>query len=291
MDTHHKLSDLIQYYLDYVDARGLRNSTIALYRMDLKLLEEYCPYLEKFDRFTVQKIFSDKRAQGVRGVSIHRYYRCFKTFAKWLYEEDITDRNLLDRLRPPLVDHSQKEAPSDEVIEALLKTCKYNLIGMRNRAILMILLDSGMRVGELVKLTRADIKPEGILLKDTKGRRDRYAFITDTTKRRLTRYLEKRTDNDPALFLTQYGKPINRDSIQQMMKLKSKQIGHTIAPHALRRYAATTWAEGGGNLEVIRQLLGHSKLTTTQMYIGIRPSILKEFHSGLSVMNKLNKKR
>lgn len=291
MSTHHQLTELIEYYQDYCKARGLRHSTIIIYKQHLLKLANYCPTLDLFNQFAVQRMFNDSRDRGNRGVTIHQAYRTVRTFSRWLADEEITETDKLAKLKPPRIDHRQKTPPSDPDIDKLLSTCKgIDILTQRDRCIILLLLDTGMRIGELVNLKKDDLKPEGILLTETKGRRDRYAFITDSTRTRIERYLSKRTDNYPALFLNAYSRPITRNCIQQVFDARSKLAGVHISPHQLRRAAATAWAEAGCNLEVIRQLLGHADLETTQLYLGIRPEALKVAHSQVSYVNRLNKK-
>lgn len=279
---------LVDFYLDDCRGRSLRPATIAIYRIRLQALVEYAPSVNDINHFVATRYFNDMMDRGAKSISIHQAYRTLRTFARWLFEQELVEANPLAKLKPPKVDRPQKIAPTDTAIKKLIDACNGDELGARDKCIVLLLVDSGMRVGELANLKRDDLDGENILLTETKGRRDRFAFVSSTTRLALLKYLATRTDDNPALFVSRLGEAVTRNTVQKMMLRRSREAKVGVSPHMLRRAAATAWTENGANLEVVRQLLGHADLQTTQKYIGIRPEMLKDAHRQVSYVNGMN---
>lgn len=179
-----------------------------------------------------------------------------------------------------------------EEVRRLLETVKGNsFLALRDRAILELLFSSGLRVSELTGLDREDIDPKKPEFSVRgKGGKIRIVFLSSTAKEALTRYLAKRPDTDPALFITlqkQFrARNTNEDlritprTVQRIVKRRARQAGipKDIHPHTLRHSFATDLLRNGADIRSVQTLLGHSSITTTQIYTHISDKHLREVY-------------
>jgi len=277
---------LVDQFLTDCQARGLRKPSIEFYQSMLKHFTESIVTLDQFTTYSVTSLMNSYRVTGVAPISMHGLYRAVRAFGNWLVEQELLDRNPVLKIKAPRVDRTQKVPPVDTDIHLLLSVCGKDETGLRDAAIILTILDTGCRVGELEGMTLSAIRTGQILLSETKGRRDRFVFLTNETRIKLAKYVSAREVSSTCLFTNLTGEPITRNAIQCMLKRRSSQAGVHIAAHMLRRAAATAWVEGGANLEAVREMLGHASLSTTQTYIGIRPSVLQALHDRVSWNHK-----
>lgn len=154
-----------------------------------------------------------------------------------------------------------------------------NTSGLRARLIIEMLYSSGLRVSELCSLNRDDIQ-NGQFTVIGKGNKERLCFIDKHTEETLTRYLSTRSDNNKALILTHLGTRLSPAAIQETIKYTSARAGITkrVTPHTLRHSFATNFLENNGNMRHLQVLLGHTNLTTTQIYAHVTNNRLKEVY-------------
>lgn len=141
--------------------------------------------------------------------------------------------------------------------------------GCRDRAICELLYGSGLRVSELARLNRSDVDLEDMECRVTgKGQKERIVLFGQDAQYFLHRYLTGRDDTDTALFVNRFGRRLSVRSIQKMVKSTAQLAfpGKIVTPHTLRHSFATALLNGGADLRVIQDLLGHSDLSTTQIY-------------------------
>lgn len=139
---------------------------------------------------------------------------------------------------------------------------------VKNKAIISLLYAYGLRVSELCKMNRGDIK-EGRFTVIGKGGKARLCFVDQRTIAYLDAYLSGRDDNNPALFLSDSGHRITPGVIQETFKTVRKQTGLDVHPHTLRHSFATNLLQSNTNLYHVKEMLGHSSLATTQQYLHV----------------------
>lgn len=204
--------------------------------------------------------------------------RILSSFFTWLEEESYILKNPVRRIHKIKVDKTVKETYSDEALERMRDECHC----LRDLAIIDLLASSGMRVGELVRLNREDIdfdNRECIVF--GKGSKERPVYFDARTKIHLKNYLDSRTDDNPALFVSLL-KPYNRLQISGV-EIRLRSLGRELGipkvhPHKFRRTLATRAIDKGMPIEQVQRLLGHTQIDTTMQYAMINQKNVKVSH-------------
>lgn len=204
--------------------------------------------------------------------------RILSSFFTWLEEESYILKNPVRRIHKIKVDKTVKETYSDEAMERMRDECHC----LRDLAIIDLLASSGMRVGELVRLNREDIdfdNRECIVF--GKGSKERPVYFDARTKIHLKNYLDSRTDDNPALFVSLL-KPYNRLQISGV-EIRLRSLGRELGipkvhPHKFRRTLATKAIDKGMPIEQVQRLLGHTQIDTTMQYAMINQRNVKVSH-------------
>jgi integrase/recombinase XerD len=224
----------------------------------------------------------------------HQAYRTLKTFFRWCVDtESLADNPLRGfAMRTP---KTLPDVPTDDELRAVLMACPNTLEGMRNRALLLVLADSGLRAGEVLHLVVEDWRPadRGLFVRAGKGRKDRVAFIGPTTTRALKAWLARHPQLAPEsfLFCDREGRPMKHRNLVTILHRLSKKAGllgrRRLHPHALRHYAATSWLRGEAGLDEVRRLLGHESLNTTLRYSSLVGADLRRAHKRAGAIERL----
>lgn len=204
--------------------------------------------------------------------------RILSSFFTWLEEESYILKNPVRRIHKIKVDKTVKETYSDEAMERMRDECHC----LRDLVIIDLLASSGMRVGELVRLNREDIdfdNRECIVF--GKGSKERPVYFDARTKIHLKNYLDSRTDDNPALFVSLL-KPYNRLQISGV-EIRLRSLGRELGipkvhPHKFRRTLATKAIDKGMPIEQVQRLLGHTQIDTTMQYAMINQRNVKVSH-------------
>ena len=176
--------------------------------------------------------------------------------------------------------------PTEDELRAVLAACPETLEGVRNRAILLVLADSGLRAGEVLRLLVEDWRPSdrGLFVRAGKGRKDRVSFIGSTTTRALKTWLARHAapSSEAVLFCDRPGRPLKNRRLVQILHRLSTNAGlshhRRLHPHALRHFATKSWLRGGAGLDEVRRLLGHESLSTTLRYSSLVGADLQRAH-------------
>ena len=257
------------YLTDLVSFRHyLARQGMSLRRMDRQLLRGYLAWLATEGR---------GKAEGYARVSIVRKLVALRSFYKFLTQEGLFRSSPIPLGRSFQV-KVQKALPTflgqREVARLIDAPDLGSPLGMRDRAILEVLYSCGVRLAEIqnMDVTALDFSRRQILVRG-KGSKERVVFFGQPTADFLRRYLqESRPElaarSTPALFLNRYGRRLSRRSIEKVVARHAAQAGVRggVHPHTLRHTFASHLMEGGADLRVIQELLGHSSPTTTQVY-------------------------
>lgn len=211
-------------------------------------------------------------------VTIDNMRRILSSFFSWLEDEDYIIKSPVRRIHKVKTASNIKETYTDEELEIMRDSC----VNLRDLAIIDMLASTGMRVGEMVLLNREDVnfsERECIVL--GKGDKERPVYFDARTKLHLQCYLDSRTDDNPALFVS-LKSPFERLKIGGI-EVRIKQIGQKLGikkahPHKFRRTLATTVIDKGMPIEQLQRLLGHKRIDTTLMYAMVKQSNVKMAH-------------
>ena len=221
---------------------------------------------------------SGQEENNLSKVTIDNLRRIFSSFFSWLEDEDYIAKSPVRRIHKVRTDTLVKEVLSDENIETLRDSCNE----LRDLAMIDLLLSTGVRVGELVKMNRADIDFQERQCKVFgKGNKEREVYFNARTKIHLQRYLESRTDDNPALFVT-LSKPHTRLTISGV-EVRLRKMGKDVHidkvhPHKFRRTLATMAIDRGMPIEQVQKLLGHVRIDTTLHYAMVNQQNVKIAH-------------
>ncbi|MCM1220065.1 MAG: tyrosine-type recombinase/integrase [Lachnospiraceae bacterium] len=211
-------------------------------------------------------------------VTIDNMRRIFSSFFAWLEDEDYIAKSPVRRIHKVKTDSLVKEVLSDEQLELLRDNCT----NRRDLAIIDILASTGIRVGELVKLNRTDIDfHERQCIVFGKGNKERIVYFNARTKLHLQQYLNERTDENPALFVS-LSAPHNRLTIGGI-EVRIRKMGRRldlpkVHPHKFRRTLATMAIDKGMPIEQVQRLLGHVRIDTTLHYAIVNQNNVKIAH-------------
>lgn len=210
--------------------------------------------------------------------NIDNIRRILSTFFSWLEDENYILKSPVRRIHKIRTPKVVKETYTDESLELL----RDNTENIRDLALIDLLSSTGMRVGELVKLNIEDINFENReCIVFGKGSKERPVYFDARTKLHLKKYIDSRTDDNPALFVSLLS-PFNRLEISGV-EIRLRELGRRVGvnkvhPHKFRRTLATRAIDKGMPVEQVQQLLGHSKIDTTMQYAMVNQANVKQSH-------------
>ena len=211
-------------------------------------------------------------------VTIDNIRRILSSFFSWLEDEDYILKSPVRRIHKVKTASNIKETYSDEELELMRDNC----VEIRDLAMIDMLASTGMRVGEMVLLNKADINfNERECIVFGKGDKERIVYFDARTKIHLKEYLQSRTDGSPALFvsLKAPNDRISIGAIEARLRKFGKQLGlQKVHPHKFRRTLATMAIDKGMPIEQLQQLLGHRRIDTTLQYAMVKQNNVKMAH-------------
>ncbi len=229
-------------------------------------------------------------------LTVFAYFRELRAFSNFCIAEGFLEDSPLKNVKRPKVVQEQVRPFTQEQIQALLAACGETTAPERNRAIILMLLDTGLRVSELCSLRRADVKANTTEITVIgKGGKERSVYLGKTARRALRLYLVKtgRVEDDQPLFLAEggYGREgLTPQGIRFLMKDlqgKSGVEGVRVSPHTLRHSFAISFLRAGGNLFELQRLMGHSDLAVLRKYVALSQSDLAKAHRQASPADTL----
>ena len=271
---------LLKAFLSAKQVEGCSQPTIRYYGNTIKLLADNMP--KRFTDYTTEDIraylavFQQKH--NATKVTVDNVRRIFSSFFSWLEEEDYILKNPVRRIHKVKTGTQVREVLSDESLESIRDTCTRS----RDLAMIDLLASTGMRVGELVKLNREDINfTERECVVFGKGNKQRIVYFNARAKIHLQQYLNERSDQNEALFVS-LNDPQKRLQISGV-EVRLRKIGREanvprVHPHKFRRTLATMAIDKGMPVEQVQKLLGHVKIDTTMHYAMVSQNNVKLSH-------------
>lgn len=271
---------LLALFLDAKRVEGCSEKTVRYYETTLrKMVSSISIAVTEIRTEDLRTYLSEYRQRtDCSKANIDNLRRIFSSFFSWLEDEDYILKSPVRRIHKIKSEKQVKETYTDETLETLRDGCTC----LRDLAMIDLLASTGVRVSELVRLNRADIDFEGReCVVFGKGSKERPVYFDARTKVHLKNYLESRTDNNPALFVT-LQKPHRRLEISGV-EIRVRQLGRRldlcrVHPHKFRRTLATRAIDKGMPVEQVQRLLGHSKIETTMEYAMVDQCNVKNSH-------------
>lgn len=283
--------------------RNLANNTQDAYLSDIKKLRHYAETMELTPisisledlqeyLYLLSKEMHSERSQA-------RWISSIKAFFKYLIEDEMREDNPARLLETPKLGLYLPDTLSFEEIERLISSIdKTNSLGQRNYCILEILYGCGLRVSELVALKISDINfTEGFVRIEGKGAKERFVPMAEYTIKQIIDYIEHTRVQMPVangyedfLFLNRRGKAMTRVMVFIIIKELAIKAGirKTISPHTFRHSFATHLLQNGADLRYIQEMLGHSSITTTEIYTHLE---IEELREAILLFHPRNRKK
>lgn len=234
---------------------------------------------------------SDKK---LAPASVRTYVNSIWAFVRWLYEEEIIEKNLAEKVKKPRVPKTNKSAFTELELKLLLDAASKTTNGGRDLAILTLMLDTGMRAQEVCNLTVADFHHEEqvMTVKQGKGRKDRITPISPKTALRIHRYLAKDRSmtlrNEESLFIAKRGSHLSPSGLIQLVKRIAIAAGvEDVHPHRFRHTSALYFLRNGGDPLTLQRILGHTTLEMTNRYLNMLSEDLSRVHAQASPVTNL----
>ena len=285
--------EIVDRFLDAIwMERGLSQNTLGAYRADLMTLgrglAENEKTIEKADKADLLAFIAGRVEGGAKPRSTARQLSSFRRFFRYIMREGVRDTDPTADIEMPRIGRSLPKTLSEDEVESLLNAPNTDEpLGHRDRAMLELLYATGLRVSELINLKQSQVNfNQGVLRIIGKGDRERLIPLGDESQRWLQEFidgprmeilLERQTDY---LFPTRRGDRMTRQAFWHIIKRYAEKSGvrQKMSPHSLRHAFATHLLNRGADLRVVQLLLGHSDLSTTQIYTHVARERLKDLH-------------
>jgi site-specific recombinase XerD len=302
------LEQAIKGFRLYNEAAGRSKNTYKWYDLNLSHFHHWLakqlnhsPHLEEITTDLLRNYLSELRnlvdmaekhpeLQPNNRVRSHRtvrgYYASLSAFLNWAVREELVEKTPMKNIPRPKVPRYIPDPFSEQEIRALLTACK-NLTdrsSLRLMTMVLFLLDTGVRMGEMLSLKRADLDLEqGRAKVMGKGAKERYVYFGKATKRALWRYISlarpEPAPNVNNLFLTFDGRLLPKRQFEHLLSRLGESAGVTnVHPHRFRRTAAVQFLRNGGNIFALQKLLGHETLEMVRRYVELASDDVAEAH-------------
>ena len=272
--------EYLRMFLDAKSIEGCSKRTIQYYKVTIEhLLKNLQHPIRKITTEMMRAYLVDyQKINNCGKTTVDNIRRNISSFFSWLEEEDYILKSPMRRIHKIKTTKVVKNIISDEEIEKLRDNCK----NIRDTAMIDLLYSTGIRVGELVKLNIEDVNfSERECVVFGKGDKERKVYFDAKSKIHLKQYIESRTDNNPALFVT-LNAPYDRLKISGV-EIRIRELGRMlnlekVHPHKFRRTMATRAIDKGMPIEQVQKILGHSQIDTTMQYAIVNQNNVKASH-------------
>jgi integrase/recombinase XerD len=292
-----ELRSAITGYLAYLRVeRGLAERSIAAYSSDLSRFSESAPRIGRWARSAepARGYLAEltRPPRSVRPSTLRRKAAAIRAFYRFAYAEELIETDVAGLLELPRPSRQLPDTLDVEEVDALLgAAATADPVGIRDRALLELLYASGLRVSEALGLDRQDLVVEsGVVRVIGKGDKERLVPVGDVARDALTHYLEavrprwlgeKPQPRGGPLFVTPRGRRLDRMGAWRVVRKAALRAGLSarVTPHTLRHSFATHLLEGGADLRVVQELLGHASISTTQLYTHLTGERIRQVYA------------
>ena len=285
--------NLIDSFIDSIWLeKGLSKNTLSSYRLDISAFDNWLGSrsLEEIDKAILLDYLSFRLKRGYSSRSTARTLSSLRAFYSFLVKTSIVRNNPTAKIDSPKLGHSLPKVLSEKDIDKLIHSPDTKEpLGLRDRAMLELLYSSGLRVSELIKLEIINLNlRQGVVRIMGKGEKERLVPIGEEAMEWINKYLNSsrevllgKESKDQHLFVTKRGKGMTRQAFWYRIKKYALRSGidKSLSPHTLRHAFATHLLNHGADLRTVQLLLGHTSLSTTQIYTEVAKERMKSLHS------------
>lgn len=282
----------IKLFLKFIETeKKLSSNTLQSYNRDLQQFREYLSDVEV--RYThvheehIKNYISELEKMGKKSSTISRNIASIRSFFQFLVRKGKISKDPTEKIQSPKIEKRVPSVLTAKEVELLLEQPKdIDLKGTRDKAMLEFAYATGMRVTEIISLNVEDINLEEEYVICKNGARERTITLGKICKKALQEYLEDarnamiKSDDEQALFVNVNGKRLTRQGFWKIIKYYKEQahIDKDITPHVLRHSFATHLLQNGADLKAIQAMLGHSDISSTQVYMQFQDGALKDVY-------------
>ena len=283
------MTTLIEEYLNYIkNIRSYSDNTISGYQNELakfqNYLEEHCIDFKKITKDEIWEYLKYLDTLKYSNTSISRHISALRSFYNYLKQKEIIENNIFKTIRNPKIKRKLPNVLNYEEIHELFEFKECNTPKeCLTRALFELFYATGLRISELVSIKLEDINfSEQSLRVLGKGKKMRIVYFGEYARDALTDYLSirKTLQKKPTdyLFLNLHGNPMNRRTAEEIIykRVEEVSLNHHISAHTLRHTFATHMLENGADIRTVQELLGHEKLSTTQIYTHLTSDYLRQ---------------
>ena len=283
-------AELLDLFLTYLSVeKGLSRNTVNAYATDLKkyllFAKEQGREVEKAGKSDILNFLELLRGNGQSISTVCRYISSIKALYKFLLLEKRIQDDPTENLQTPRKWERVPKALSVSDVKDLLRATFSAKTALRDSSMLELLYSSGLRVSELVSIKLGDIHFDaGFIRVLGKGSKERIVPVNQRALEKIRDYSEKerpeilKKKQSPYLFVTRNGSSMTRQRFWQTLKAIGKQSGVELSPHTIRHCFATHLLEGGADLRSLQKMLGHSDISTTQIYTKVTTDRIKKVY-------------
>ena len=276
-----------------------RSETPLVKDLNTETVMEYIAHLKKVGKFEHHPFCPRDTSAQLSPMTIDQHVRTLKGFATWLMEKGYTKQNVLKDLARPKLPKLTIETLTDEEIQKILASINTKtFLGARNYAIILVLLDTGLRCGELCGLTLDTVQMSSkhcYVKVMGKGQKERIVYLGRRAHEAMLNYLTfvrphyANMDSGQAFFLTDDGTPISLGAVQLALRCIAQKTGiERLHAHLLRHTAATRYLVAGGDVISLQQKLGHAGLEMTNRYVHLAGRELAAIQERVAPMDRLD---
>ncbi|MEZ4868118.1 MAG: tyrosine-type recombinase/integrase [Caldilineaceae bacterium] len=285
MQRKTSLADVLELYLLDCAARNLTQSTQTFYKSKLDVFITWCTDhgvtdLEALTPHDIRRYLVDARGRGLSSQYQNNLARAIRAFLNYAVRDGLLEKSPMSNVKMPKIKNKILSAYTDEELGAILDSCETQ----RDTALLLLLLDSGVRASELISLNvgHVDLYSGTVTVEDGKGQKGRVTHIGAKTRKAVLRYLLERgkpADNEPLFVGQKRGGRLTLSGIVQLMRrLAAKSEVEEVTAHKFRRTMAITSLRNGMNVHVLARILGHADIGILRQYLDIVESDTADAH-------------
>lgn len=287
MQTEETIPNLIRNFLRDCRARHLAPGSIDFYADKLDYFQRFC---DENKIGLVQAVTPDTLRDYLLSIESHNpggrhaIYRAVRAALRW-YENEYEPegyKNPTKKVKAPRVPETILEPVEGDVVEMMLGTCKADWYGVRDKAIILLLIETGVRAHELIdlNLTDIDLITGDISVRQGKGRKPRTVFLGKRGKRAVRAWVKLRGQKEGPLFINRYKERFAYDGLREIMQTRGHQLGIKPPPlHSFRRAFALNCLRGGMDVFTLQRLMGHTDLSTLKWYLAQTTDDLRESYT------------